>query len=272
MAGVLKASLAVQHGHIPAKLHFHDLNPKVRPFYTNLHVPTQTVPWPTVPHGSPRRVSVNSFGFGGTNAHAIIESWDGPGELIGHLNGHANGRFSDGSKSNTSVSNAGPFVLSANSASAFAASAGALASYLGSNPDTDLDRVAYTLFRKTEFPFRAAFSATSVGELVSKLETGRDSSLKVVSRTSAVPETLPPRMLGVFTGQGAQWATMGKGLYRASAVFRRAIDEMQDSLDALPAQDRPQWSLVDQVDAPVETSRVGWLLFPSRCARRCKSH
>ncbi|KAL4796631.1 hypothetical protein BDV19DRAFT_388136 [Aspergillus venezuelensis] len=245
VAGVLKASLAVQHGHIPANLHFKSLNPKIRPFYTNLQVPTQTVPWPAVPHGSPRRVSVNSFGFGGTNAHAIIESWDGPGELNGL--GHAN----------TSVNLAGPFVLSANSAPALAASAGALADYLRSNPGTDLERLAHTLFRKTEFPFRAAFSATSVDELVSKLEAGRDSSLKVASRTQTVPETLPPRILGVFTGQGAQWATMGKELYLASAVFRRAIDEMQDGLDSLPAQDRPQWTLVDELDAPAETSRVG---------------
>ncbi|KAL4968119.1 uncharacterized protein BDV14DRAFT_197349 [Aspergillus stella-maris] len=246
VAGVLKASLAVQHGHIPANLHFKSLNPKIRPHYTNLQVPTQTIPWPAVPHGSPRRVSVNSFGFGGTNAHAIIESWDGPGELNGLLNGHAN----------ASVNLAGPFVLSANSAPALAASAGALADYLRSNPDTDLERLAYTLFRKTEFPFRAAFSGTSAEEVVTKLEAARDSSLKVVSRTQTVPETLPPRILGVFTGQGAQWATMGKELYRVSVVFRRAIDEMQDSLDSLPAEDRPQWSLVDQLDAPAETSRV----------------
>ncbi|KAL4881198.1 hypothetical protein BJY04DRAFT_218375 [Aspergillus karnatakaensis] len=257
VAGVLKASLAVQHGQIPANLHFNQLNPKIRPFYKNLQIPTQTVPWPTVPQGSPRRVSVNSFGFGGTNAHAIIESWDGPGELNGHLNGHANGHLSNNSGANNSVISGGPFVLSANSAPALAASAGALAGYLRSHPDTDLDRFAYTLFRKTEFPFRAAFSATSVDELVSKLETGQGSSLKTVSRTSTISETLPPRILGVFTGQGAQWATMGKELYRTSTVFRRAIDEMQDSLDSLPAQDRPQWSLVDQLEAPAETSRVG---------------
>ena len=241
-AGVLKASLAVQHGQIPANLHFNKLNPKIRPYYTNLRIPTETIPWPAIPRGSPRRVSVNSFGFGGTNAHAIIESWDGPGSVT---DSHTR-----------NVQDAGPFVLSANSGPALAASAGALASYLHAHPDTDLGRLAYTLFRRTEFPFRAAFSATSTEQLIEKLEAGED-SLKSSSRTATIPEVLPPRILGVFTGQGAQWATMGKELYRASDQFSNAIDQMQRSLDSLPAKDRPNWSLYDQLNAPPETSRVG---------------
>ena len=267
VAGVLKASLAVQHGQVPANLHLNKLNPKIRPYYTNLRIPTETIPWPATPQGSPRRVSVNSFGFGGTNAHAIIESWDGPDSLTnGHaLNGHAlNGHALNGNTPNGHAPNghapdaqgAGPFVLSANSGPALATSAGALASYLRAHPDTDLGRLAYTLFRRTDFPFRAAFSATSVEQLADKLEAGKD-ALEGSSRTATIPEVLPARILGVFTGQGAQWATMGKELYGASYLFRSAIDQMQRSLDSLPAKDRPDWSLVDQLDASAETSRVG---------------
>ncbi|KAI1736364.1 hypothetical protein F4680DRAFT_265421 [Xylaria scruposa] len=252
VAGVLKASLAVQHGKIPANLHFNNLNPKIRPFYTNLRIPTETIPWPAVPEGSPRRVSVNSFGFGGTNAHAIIESWDGSDSLI-----NSNVLDSQVLTDNTSnIQSAGPFVLSANSGPALAASAGTLAEYLRAHPDTDLTRLAHTLFRRTDFPFRAAFSATSAEQLADKLEAGKD-SLKNTSRTATIPEILPPRILGIFTGQGAQWATMGKELYDASSLFRRAIDEMQQSLDSLPAKDRPDWTLVDQLNAPANISRVG---------------
>lgn len=311
VAGVLKASLAIQHGKIPANLHFNKLNPKVRPFYTNLRIPTETLSWPVVPQGSPRRVSVNSFGFGGTNAHAIIESWDSHdsptngntlnGNILngntlngntlneGYLKGKAwngnkvngntlniktlNGDATNGSTMNKITTNGHetnntqndhtqntqgtePFVLSANSGPALAASAGALASYLRANTDTDLSRLAYTLFRKADFAFRAAFSATSVEQLIDKLEEGKD-SLKSSSRIASIPEVLPPRLLGVFTGQGAQWATMGKELYGASELFRSAIDQMQQSLDSLPAKDRPNWSLVDQLDAPAKISRVG---------------
>ncbi|KAL7945270.1 hypothetical protein V8C42DRAFT_357727 [Trichoderma barbatum] len=255
VAGVLKASLAVQHGQIPANLHFNKLNPKIEPYYQSLRIPTEMVPWPSVPEGSPRRVSVNSFGFGGTNAHAIIESWDGPNLLT---NGHLlNGNTThDHDLTDPSISQGpGPFVLSANSGSALATSAGALASYLRTHPETDLDQLSYTLFQRTEFPFRAAFSATSVEQLAGKLEVGSD-SLKSTSRTASSPEVLPPRILGVFTGQGAQWATMGRELYGASGTFRSAIDKMQKVLDSLPAEDRPDWTLVDQLSAPKETSRV----------------
>ncbi|KAH7127284.1 hypothetical protein EDB81DRAFT_907428 [Dactylonectria macrodidyma] len=244
LAGVLKASLAVQHGQVPANLHFNKLNPKIRPFYNNLRVPTETIAWPAVPEGSPCRVSVNSFGFGGTNAHAIIESWDSP---------YSN--FRDRSYA-PKAHGAGPFVLSANSGPALAASVTALASYLRANPDTDLGRLAYTLFQRTALPFRAAFSATSAKQLVDKLEVSKE-SLKSSSRTAVIPDSLPPRILGVFTGQGAQWATMGRELYEASDVFRSAIVQMQRSLDSLPEKDRPDWSLVNQLYAPAETSRVG---------------
>ena len=237
---MLKASLAVQHGQIPGNLHLRELNPKIRPFFNHLRIPTELTPWPALPEGQPRRASVNSFGFGGTNAHAIIESWDG-----GYERYHV-------SESRP----AGLFVLSANSPQALAAKAAELANYLRDHPDTDLGRLSRTLFQRSEFPFRASFSATSVAQLADKLETGTE-ALSKTSRIATIPNSLPPRILGVFTGQGAQWATMGWELYQASAVFRTSLDRQQRSLDTLPDGDRPDWSLIDELSAPKETSRVG---------------
>ncbi|KAM0285942.1 hypothetical protein ACHAO9_008534 [Fusarium lateritium] len=242
LAGVLKAALAIQHSQIPANLHFTELNSKISPYYDNLQIPTETTPWPPLPLGAPRRVSVNSFGFGGTNAHAIVESWDGPYVLDTCATSNAIG--------------AGPFVLSANSSQALAANAGALAEYLKAHPTTNLDQLGYTLFKKTNLPFRAAFSGSSVERLIEKLQVGKG-SLKNSSRTSALPGLLPLRILGIFTGQGAQWATMGKGLYQNSMVFRTSVEKMQHSLDSLPESDRPSWTLAEQLHASRETSRVG---------------
>lgn len=59
LAGVIKASLAVQRGVLPPNLHFNQLNPKVRPFYDQLYIPMAAAPWPSLPEGVPRRVSVN---------------------------------------------------------------------------------------------------------------------------------------------------------------------------------------------------------------------
>lgn len=62
LAGVLKASLATQHGIIPPNMLFNRLNPDIEQHYHNLHVPTIATLWPTLPEGVPRRASVNSFG------------------------------------------------------------------------------------------------------------------------------------------------------------------------------------------------------------------
>ncbi|KAI0476063.1 hypothetical protein GGR56DRAFT_674565 [Xylariaceae sp. FL0804] len=306
VAAVLKASLAVQHGRIPANLHFHKLNPKIEPFYTNLRIPTETTSWPALPKGAKRRVSVNSFGFGGTNAHAIIESWEGSETLYndhdgrGHklqlngkeANGHGTNRYEmemkddeiNGYASNVPESNSYarnpnasevnghgtknnaldsanifPFVLSAHSATALSANASALARHLRAHPGTDLSRLALTLFRRTGFAFRAAFSGTSAAQLADQLSAAAQETLRHAPRTAAVPVELPPRILGLFTGQGAQWTGMGRELYAGSDRFRRAVDDMQRSLDALPVVggERPTWTLVDQLMAPADASRVG---------------
>lgn len=62
LAGLLKASLAVQHGVIPPNMLFNELNPDITPYYGKLQIPTSATPWPELPAGTPRRVSVNSFG------------------------------------------------------------------------------------------------------------------------------------------------------------------------------------------------------------------
>ena len=72
IAAVLKASLAIQHSCIPPNLLFDNLSPDVAPFYDNLEIRRTATSWPDVPSTQPKRASVNSFGFGGTNAHAIL--------------------------------------------------------------------------------------------------------------------------------------------------------------------------------------------------------
>lgn len=68
IAGLLKASLALQNKCIPPNMHFKCLNPSILPFYDNLQIPVAAKAWP---EGGVCRASVNSFGFGGTNAHCV---------------------------------------------------------------------------------------------------------------------------------------------------------------------------------------------------------
>jgi hypothetical protein len=71
MAGLIKAVLAIRHQHIPPNLHFQTLNPNITLAGTPFAMPTALLPWASV--GQRRAAAVSSFGFGGTNAHVILE-------------------------------------------------------------------------------------------------------------------------------------------------------------------------------------------------------
>ena len=65
LASLLKTALALQHGEIAPNLHLNHLNPAVKPFFSNLEIPTSFRHWPKLADGAVKRASVNSFGFGG---------------------------------------------------------------------------------------------------------------------------------------------------------------------------------------------------------------
>ncbi|WP_197694706.1 type I polyketide synthase, partial [Mycobacterium sp. 852002-51971_SCH5477799-a] len=71
--GLMKAILAVQHGVIPRNLHFTRLPDDMAEIETNLFVPQDNTRWPSNGHHGPRRAAVSSYGFSGTNVHAIVE-------------------------------------------------------------------------------------------------------------------------------------------------------------------------------------------------------
>jgi acyl transferase domain-containing protein/tryptophanase/acyl carrier protein/SAM-dependent methyltransferase len=79
IAGVLKVLLAIRHKHIPANIHFEELNPYINLKESPFYVVDKHTPWaaPTSADGKPlpRRAGVNSFGFGGANAHVVLEEY-----------------------------------------------------------------------------------------------------------------------------------------------------------------------------------------------------
>lgn len=75
IAGLMRAGLALQNSLIPPNLLFKHLNPALEPFTKHFRIPISSESWPELQDGIPRRASVNSFGFGGVNSHAILESY-----------------------------------------------------------------------------------------------------------------------------------------------------------------------------------------------------
>lgn len=248
LAGLLKASLAVQYGVIPPNLLFSKLNPAIEPFYDTLQIPTSPIPWPTVCNG-PRRTSVNSFGFGGTNVHVIVENYIPPTQLIPQPTPSKNDSLLD----NKFV---GPLTLSAENEASLCRTIENIAKYIRENPSVSLDDLAFiTQTRRTAFTSRASFSGKSREKLLEALDSAVEMSKKGGEIGVRVPSSAePPAILGVFTGQGAQWAAMGRSMIEHSHVYRTSIENCEKALQDIPGA--PSWSLFKELIAPEDESRI----------------
>lgn len=255
VAALIKASLAVQHGVIPPNMLFNRLNPNIEPFYHSLEVPTSLVEWPALPAGQPRRASINSFGFGGANAHAVIENYV-PETHASLMSEHARAQDLP----------LGPYVFSAASEQSLVANLDAFHAYLaGANATTLNPRdLAWTLRqRRSTLPFKVAFPAGSIEQLKAsihaKLEEAKFKKIALGLRSS-LPQN-KPRLLAVFTGQGAQYVRMGVELLDRSHMARQIIAKLEAHLDALSESERPPWSLEQELRAPPATSRLNEAAF-----------
>ncbi|KAK9775318.1 putative Carrier domain-containing protein [Seiridium cardinale] len=248
LAGILKASLALQHATIPPNLLFNHLNPQIEPFYHHLQVPTSVTPWPSLAPSAPRSASINSFGFGGANAHVILESYSPPSRQL----------VLD------KALNILPFIFSA-------ASEHSLSRYvrtfhewiLSTGNDVNLRSLATTLnTRRTRFPIAVSFTASSTTDLASQIENrirlvDDDPSERLGTNLRETSGSGHQRILAVFTGQGAQWARMGADIILGVPSCRARFKELDAYLSHLPAEDRPSWSLVEELKKGKDLSQIG---------------
>ncbi|RYP45935.1 hypothetical protein DL768_007803 [Monosporascus sp. mg162] len=248
VAGVLKASLALQNEIIPPNLLFTSLNPKVEPFYSDLRILQKPQRWPEILPGCPRRAVVNSFGFGGANCHAILESFIGTPTRS----------TSQGPMTMQCSPAMMHFNFSAVSTKSLRDNLAAYSAYVKANPSISLRDLAWTLnVRRSTLPTRISLSASTHQELAAKLDDVSNTSSGVVTVHTSHTTNGKPRLLGIFTGQGAQWAQMGSCLIRSSSIVVECLEMLQKALDTLPAHHVPAWSLKDELLKKPGLSRIG---------------
>ncbi|KAF9768362.1 hypothetical protein IL306_014363 [Fusarium sp. DS 682] len=179
-------------------------------------------------------------GFGGTNAHAILESYE---PEAADNNAAAVPAFT-------------PLTISAASSSTLRASLDDLRTYLQGNPNTNMRDLAYTLqTRRSTLAFRKPIFAANINEAIKRINEllANDGDNDLTTRYFDVSK---PGILGVFTGQGAQWARMGARLIEESPFAAQRIAELQRALATLPDGDRPNWTLIGQLLAQPKSSRL----------------
>ncbi|MGZ4790899.1 MAG: beta-ketoacyl synthase N-terminal-like domain-containing protein, partial [Ilumatobacteraceae bacterium] len=217
VAGLMKAVLVVQHGEIPPHLHLHTPNPHIDWGSLPVVVPAGGLEWQT---DGPRRAGVSAFGFSGTNAHVVLEQ--------APLRDTPTGVTTGGGAQPSRL-----LVVSGRTDAGVRAAAGRLAGALGTSV---LDDVCATAARgRAHLSNRAAFVAAESGEMADLLHrfaagaTPGSTDLGTGVATG-VAGSDPPRIAFLFTGQGAQYAGMGKGLYAIEPVFRATVDRCAAAL------------------------------------------
>ncbi|KAK3994454.1 hypothetical protein QBC44DRAFT_286263 [Cladorrhinum sp. PSN332] len=264
---LIKVILSLENSSIPATIGIKKFNPKLNFHGGALKVVQQLTPWPA--NHTYRRASVNSFGYGGANAHAILDATDSylsrimsrasfkrvlqiPFEnegltngINGHangINGHTNGINGDKLRGKTYLV---PF--SAHNEQTLQKNIEVISK---AAQDSLLADAAYTLASKRSLLSSRAYALVSASSAHSKVG---QLLLEAAFKTgSADHET--PKLAFVFTGQGAQWPRMGMGLIEEYPSVRQTISTLDEILAALP--EPPKWTILGTLSDSKATSKI----------------
>lgn len=228
VAGMVKALLVLEHREVPATIHLRTPNPAIR--FDDWNITPVVQPMPLA---SDRQltVGINSFGFGGANAHVVLQSpaattvaataWETP-ELPRFL------------------------FLSARDEAALRASASLHADWLERHPDVSLYAFARAAFTgREQMEWRLCLPVSGRKQLVGSLRAcaAGDNALDVACQPAVASDAGP---VFVYSGNGSQWVGMGRELLATSVFFRDRVAEIDDCFAALGAT--PATVLLESMD------------------------
>lgn len=229
IAGLIKVALALRHKEIPPSLHFEEPNPHIPFDDLSLRVNAELTPWPT--DLGPALAGVSSFGFGGTNAHVVLEA--APPVT---------------SEPPVARREGGTYLLplSARSPEALRSLARAYQDHL-TVPDAAaiLPDVCYSAsVRRCQHDHRLAVTGNSPDQLVESLEGFLRGETRPGLSSGRKPTARRRKLVFVFSGQGSQWLAMGQRLLDQEAVFRQVIEQCDRAM-----QPYGDWSLLAELTA-----------------------
>jgi len=241
--GLIKTALVVHHGQIPPNLNYSTPNPNI-PFESlGLDLPLSLREYPASPDG--RFAAVNSFGFGGTNACAVL------GEPPAAARPVVVAARKPAKKAERLL-----LPLSAATPGALKTSATLLADHLQAHPDLALADVAATLARhRGLLQERLVADAADTAGLVAALRgfAADDQAAINASGTALTAGRAGEdrRPIFVFAGQGGQWWAMGRELFARDAVYRATIEAFDAHFHAVSG-----WSIIDALHASEKKSQI----------------
>lgn len=246
IAGLIKVVLSMKHKMLPPSLNFKTPNPDIPFEELKLQVNHTLSAWPAEPN-EPMLAGINSFGWGGTNAHTVIQEYrpivaqapSQPAAPVARL----------------------CLPLSAKSQAALKAYARAYIEKIATLDDDGFrDLCTATALLKPEFDYRIIFSGADRTEIVTAIEDFLRDENELTPAKALTPQD---KVVFIFPGQGSQWLGMGRELYATQSVFRETIDALDKAFQAFT-----DWSLLAELQASPENSRLQEInvIQPALCA------
>ena len=243
MAGIFKIILSLKNRAIPESLHFKTPNKNIDFKASNLEVVSKFTPLPK--SNNPLLMGVNSFGFGGANAHILLEEYK-PGNTA-ELH----------SIQKPAVP---PLFLSAESDSALQAMAQQYGDLLeATNSEADYYDIAYSIANyRQQLKIGLAVNGKDHGDIKDKLlqyANGEKTSGIATTPKLGSHQKLGnrPKLALVFSGNGSQWQGMGCELLETEPVFRTAVEEINA---LLATHCKEPISLIEEFQRPAEDSKL----------------
>ncbi|KAH8885836.1 hypothetical protein GQ53DRAFT_876671 [Thozetella sp. PMI_491] len=239
LAAVIKTTTALMKEKIPPNMFFETPNPEIKFEEWKLQVPTMEIDWPTC---DIRRASCSSFGYGGANAHVILEGYTSQPSLVTETNGFHY-------PSDPQMGRPYLLPITSHSQEAGELTRSTLLNYIKTSKGWQAEDLAYSLsFKRSMHRMRSFTIGSDLQSLCAELETPRKSAAWVEAAAEA------PRVGLVFTGQGAQSFDMARQLIEQSPLFRSILEKCQRVLDGLP--DAPAWSIIGELSKSMEESQL----------------
>ncbi|BBX70197.1 SDR family NAD(P)-dependent oxidoreductase [Mycolicibacterium psychrotolerans] len=216
VTGFIKTVLSVYHGFIPKQLHFKQLTPQASDGAKRFCIASEPAQWPAVDRA--RRAAVSSFGVSGTNAHVIVEQ-----APVADVD-------ADPADSEPPVTT---LVVTGKTSARIASTAARLADWLeGEGASASLSAVAHTLnHRRTQHNKFASVAAPDTKSAVAGLRAlaGGYPAPGVVAAHDGICGT---GTVFLYSGQGSQWAGMGRRLLTEEPAFAAAVDDLDATFTA----------------------------------------
>ncbi len=221
IASVIKVALCLTHRQLPPHLHLQNLNPEIDLDNLRLQIPLDNT---ELQSDSELVAAVNAFGYGGTNAHAILK--EVPQDVSANI---------------TSSDKPLIVALTNRHESALQDMMAVHASFLETLPNSDFTDYSYTMtcLRDAQ-PHRAVFVASDRQKLQEQLKTMAQGSLSENVAVGVAQPRNAQQIAFVYSGMGTQSWGMAAQLMMESSVFRQAVEMVNDLFEPLA-----QWSILD---------------------------